>query len=109
MGCIFGELLLLLPLFAADAENDVAQVKKIVEIKGLPTDVTDGAARHPTWPGHSELPWFSRLSGIEFRGGKGHPFETWIPRLMSPPPRTKWTRRVPHPVLIGHAASLTLY
>jgi hypothetical protein len=26
----------------------------------------------------------------------------------SPPPfpRTKWTRRVPHPVLIGHAASL---
>ena len=23
----------------------------------------------------------------------------------SPPPRTKWTRRVPHPVLIGHAAS----
>ena len=24
-----------------------------------------------------------------------------------PLPRTKWTRRVPHPVLIGHAASLT--
>ena len=24
-----------------------------------------------------------------------------------PPLRTKWTRRVPHPVLIGHAASLT--
>jgi len=23
-----------------------------------------------------------------------------------PPSRTKWTRRVPHPVLIGHAASL---
>ena len=22
-----------------------------------------------------------------------------------PPPRTKWTRRVPHPVLIGHAAA----
>jgi hypothetical protein len=28
----------------------------------------------------------------------------------SPPPsRTEWTRRVPHPVLIGHAASLTPY
>ena len=33
----------------------------------------------------------------------------------SPPPpppspsRTKWTRRVPYPVLIGHAVSLTLY
>ena len=26
-----------------------------------------------------------------------------------PPPRTKWTRRVPHPVLIGHAASLGRY
>jgi hypothetical protein len=26
-----------------------------------------------------------------------------------PPPRTKWTRRVPHPVLIRHAASLTPY
>jgi hypothetical protein len=25
----------------------------------------------------------------------------------SPPSRTKWTRRVPHPVLIGHAASLS--
>ena len=27
----------------------------------------------------------------------------------TPPSRTKWTRRVPHPVLIGHAASLTPY
>ena len=26
-----------------------------------------------------------------------------------PLPRPKWTRRVPHPVLIGHAASLTPY
>jgi hypothetical protein len=26
-----------------------------------------------------------------------------------PPPRTKWTRRVPHPVLSGHAATLTPY
>ena len=26
-----------------------------------------------------------------------------------PPPRTKWTRRVPHPVPTGHAASLTPY
>jgi len=29
--------------------------------------------------------------------------------LPPPLPRTKWTRRVPHPVLIGHAASLTPY
>jgi len=26
-----------------------------------------------------------------------------------PPSRNKWTHRVPHPVLIGHAASLTPY
>ena len=26
-----------------------------------------------------------------------------------PPPRTRWTCRVPHPVLIGHAESLTPY
>ena len=30
-------------------------------------------------------------------------------RGVPPPPRTKWTRRVPHPVLIGRAASLTPY
>jgi len=33
-------------------------------------------------------------------------------RKAPPPPptsRTKWTRRVPHPVLSGHAASLTPY
>ena len=29
------------------------------------------------------------------------------PPLPPLPPRTKWTRRVPHPVLIGHAASLS--
>jgi len=28
-------------------------------------------------------------------------------RQHPPPSRTKWTRRVPHPVLIGHVASLT--
>jgi hypothetical protein len=28
-------------------------------------------------------------------------------RVPPPTPRTKWTRRVPHPVLIGHAASLS--
>ena len=31
------------------------------------------------------------------------------PRPFPPSSRTKWTRRVPHPVLIGHAASLTPY
>jgi len=30
---------------------------------------------------------------------------TQLEELPPPPSRTKWTRRVPHPVLIGHAAS----
>ena len=30
-------------------------------------------------------------------------------RVPPPPLGTKWTRRVPHPVPIGHAASLTPY
>ena len=38
---------------------------------------------------------------------------TYVARLVMvlppPPPRTKWTRRVPHLVLIGHAASFTPY
>ena len=38
-------------------------------------------------------------------GAGGVSVETFPP----PPPRTKWTRRVPHPVLIGHVASLTPY
>jgi hypothetical protein len=29
----------------------------------------------------------------------------WLVSLPPPPSRTKWTRFVPHPVLIGHAAS----
>jgi hypothetical protein len=37
------------------------------------------------------------------RGSRGATAPRPPPR---PPPRTKWTRRVPHPVLIGHAASL---
>jgi hypothetical protein len=45
-----------------------------------------------------EAPWRAH-------GGAAPPAEA--PPL--PPPRTKWTRRVPHPVLIGHAASLTPY
>jgi len=47
-------------------------------------------------------------------GDGGGPTRHYVPRelfnVSAPPPsRTKWTRRVPHPVLIGHAASLTPY
>jgi hypothetical protein len=43
---------------------------------------------------------------------RGEPFDFQVgegqaPPAPPPPPRTKWTRRVPHPVLIGHAASLS--
>ena len=39
-------------------------------------------------------------------GGKNQKTTTVTP---PPLPRTKWTRRVPYPVLIGHAASHTPY
>ena len=38
---------------------------------------------------------------LDARHARPHP-----PPPPPPPPRTKWTRRVPHPVLIGHTASL---
>jgi len=41
----------------------------------------------------------ARAAGVGGGGGGAPP--------PPPPPRTKWTRRVPHPVLIGHAVSLT--
>jgi hypothetical protein len=50
-----------------------------------------------------------RIRGFQVRGER--PFGTTEKPVsrealfdQSPPPRTKWTRRVPHPVLIGHAA-----
>ena len=43
-----------------------------------------------------------------FKGENILRLELDMPERTPPlPPRTKWTRRVPHPVLIGHAASLS--
>ena len=48
------------------------------------------------------------LAGAPLRGVTPRPQRRGAAmRSPPPPPRTKWTRRVPHPVLIGHAASLT--
>ena len=47
------------------------------------------------------VPWAHHAAGA-YSWAKGS-----APR--APPPRTKWTRRVPHPVLSGYAASLTPY
>jgi len=56
--------------------------------------------------GARSLPWLRALSRaaaacrvLSFAAGE----------VLPPPPRTKWTRCVPHPVLIGLAASLTPY
>ena len=55
----------------------------------------------------------STAVSVQLRDARGNPVAElqdparWVPP--PPPPRTKWTRRVPHPVLIGHAASLTPY
>ena len=48
-------------------------------------------------PGMAGTPMKDR--NVKFSGGADEP-------VPPPPPRTKWTRRVPHPVLIGHAAFL---
>ena len=62
--------------------------------------------------GHvSSLPRVDPLRRGSFSPGHGHSPHPRALTLSSPPPppppsRTKWTRRVPHPVLIGHAASL---
>ena len=42
------------------------------------------------------------------RAAPGGPCAARSPRA-GPSPSIKWTRRVPHPVLSGHAASLTPY
>jgi len=55
----------------------------------------------------------SSPKGIQVRPAAPRPPAAWAgrvrapapPHARSPPPRTKWTRRVPHSVLIGHAAS----
>jgi len=57
----------------------------------------------------------ARLAAFAARGpGMRPPYDAFDQKrgLCAPPPlpfRTKWTRRVPHPVLSGHAASLTPY
>ena len=59
----------------------------------------------------SEHPAYSQLSQRGLIGTR-YLARRLPPRRPPPPPppsRTKWTRRVPHPVLIGHAASLTPY
>ena len=64
----------------------------------LPTACAPRAARHAASeqrPRARSEPQHALLSARAARAG--------------PPPRTKWTRRVPHPVPIGHAASLTPY
>ena len=56
--------------------------------------------------GHAPTP---RESPAAPNKGPGPQRATPPPPPPPRPPRTKWTRRVPHPVLIGHAASLGRY
>ena len=55
--------------------------------------------RAPAVPRHAGAARWLRRAGAAGRQHKHPP--------PPPPPRTKWTRRVLYPVLIGHAASLT--
>jgi hypothetical protein len=54
--------------------------------------------------------WQRLRGGAALRGAHGPRAKGEGARVAAgppPPPRTQWTRRVPHPVLIGHAASLS--
>lgn len=57
MGCIFGELLSLKPLFPGESETD--QLLKIYSILGCPNDLI--------WPEYSSLPLVSRFKNLETR------------------------------------------
>jgi hypothetical protein len=58
----------------------------------------------------SGLGWHRIGQAISYRkNGKKRNGRPLFTLTVSPPPSTKWTRRVPHLVLIGHAASLTPY
>jgi len=72
-------------------------------------------------------PWAVLVTGVNGIRKSSSVYQTWFKQALRaalgaqfagdaaelpdgadpPPPRTKWTRRVPHPVLIGHAASLS--
>jgi len=52
----------------------------------------------------SPAPGLRRVSVGPFAEAQRRLTSSKFPPLLPPPPRTKWTRRVPHPVLIGHAA-----
>ena len=65
-----------------------------------------GFARHQEV--EKELQPFRHPNGVP----SGQVLSFDVPKTRAPPPpplRTKWTRRVPHPVLIGHVSSLLPY
>ena len=68
--------------------------------------LSDSLSRLSTLPGPADL----ACGGLCLLRGGGFLASDSRRHVVPPPsPRTKWTRRVPHPVLIGHAASLTPY
>jgi hypothetical protein len=92
----------------ADAGGDAA----MAEADGGTAASAGGSASRPDAAPHSD--GAAGRAGAALDVGDG-PLLRLLLRLAvavspppSPPPRTKWTRRVPHSVLIGHAASLRL-
>ena len=70
----------------ADGNGDFVRRLGLLQVCGRGRVLQRHMRTRPhVWPGHTPGPWAA---------------------AGAPPSRTKWTRRVPHPVLIGHAASL---
>jgi hypothetical protein len=62
----------------------------------------------PPPPRHEPCAWLAHAAVSRLRAPPP-PFRSYHVDTPRPSPHTNRTRRVPHPVLIGHAASLTPY
>jgi hypothetical protein len=82
---------------AASRGGGLVRVRVLAEHRPLPL-APPGAAPAPPRVVDARV-------GLLSTGKRARSLERPVP----PPPRTNRTRRVPHPVLIGHAASLTPY
>jgi hypothetical protein len=86
-----------------DLEDDTAFTAEFGDVVGNPV-----VSEYEALIQNQLVPFLAAATEI---GGEVQKQAAYVAQAFAPPPpsRTKWTRRVPHLVLIGHAASLTPY